>query len=210
MEIVKLKTSQLVHNEGQVEGLPRNPRQWTREDVERIAASLKETPELFEMRPCIVYPHEGKYIILGGNLRLAGSIENKAKTVPCIILPAETSVEKMKEIVIKDNGSFGSFDYDELANEWDDLPLADWGVPVWKTDKVSPDDFGEGFDLDNNKSPFQQVAFNLSDEQAAIVKQALEEAKGLEEYKYVETFGNSNTNGNALYLIIQQWAEQRK
>jgi hypothetical protein len=41
-------------------------------------------------------------------------------------------MEKLREIVIKDNGAFGSWDYDMLANEWDDLPLSDWGVPAWK------------------------------------------------------------------------------
>jgi hypothetical protein len=31
-----------------------------------------------------------------------------------------------------------------------------------------------------------------------------------DEYKYAETMGNENSNGNALYLIIIQWAEQKK
>jgi hypothetical protein len=39
----------------------------------------------------------------------------------------------MKEIVLKDNGSWGAWDFDELANKWDDLPLTDWGVPAWNT-----------------------------------------------------------------------------
>ena len=37
-----------------------------------------------------------------------------------------------------------------------------------------------------------------------------EDIKQTEEYKYAETMGNENSNGNALYLIIMQWAEQRK
>lgn len=132
MEIVKIKTSLLEANTGQVWGLPSNPRQWTKDELRRLAASLQETPELFEARPCLVYPHEGKYIVLGGNFRLAASRENKAKEVPCIVFPKDTPVDKLKEIVIKDNGAFGSWDYDALANEWDDQPLTDWGVPVWK------------------------------------------------------------------------------
>lgn len=131
MEIVKIKTSLLEANTGQVWGLPSNPRQWTKDELRRLAASLQETPELFEARPCLVYPLDGKYIVLGGNFRLAASRENKAKEVPCIVFPKDTSVDKLKEIVIKDNGAFGSWDYDALANEWDDQPLTDWGVPVW-------------------------------------------------------------------------------
>ena len=123
-------------NKGQIPGLPANPRQWTRDEIDRIAKSLKETPELFEARPIIVIPHEGKYVILGGNLRYEGCKKNKAKDAPCFVMPADTPTEKLMEIVIKDNGSFGAWDYDALANEWDDLPLADWGVPAWDAQEV--------------------------------------------------------------------------
>ena len=123
MQIVKLKLSELAPNTGQIPGLPINPRQWTKGDVDAIAKSLRETPELFEARPVLVVPHDGQYVILGGNLRYEGARQNKDKEVPAIIFPEDTPVEKMKEVVIKDNGAFGAWDYDALANEWDDLPL---------------------------------------------------------------------------------------
>ena len=132
MERKRIKVSELEPNTGQIDGLPINPRQWTKTDVDKIAASLKETPELFEARPLIVTPHAGKYVILGGNLRFEGVKKNKDKDAPCIIVPEDTPIGKLKEIVVKDNGSFGAWDYDALANEWDDLPLADWGVPSWE------------------------------------------------------------------------------
>lgn len=135
MKIEKLPITDLVKNEGQIEGIPANPRQWTKADVEKIAKSLKETPELFEMRPCLVYEQDGKYIVLGGNLRLEGALKNKEKEVPCIVVPRGTPVSKLKEIVIKDNGSFGKWDFDALANEWDDLPLTEWGVPAWENEE---------------------------------------------------------------------------
>lgn len=130
METIRIKLADLVQNKGQIPGLPGNPRQWTKEDVDRIAKSLRETPELFDLRPCLVFPYGGLNIILGGNLRYEGARRNKDKDVPCAVIPADTPVEKLKEIVIKDNGSFGQWDYDALANEWDE-PLADWGVPAW-------------------------------------------------------------------------------
>ena len=137
MKVEQVKLSRLVPNTGQVPGLPINPRQWTASDIDKIANSLLETPELFEARPIIAYPLDEKtLVILGGNLRYEGAKRNKMKEVPCIILPAEMPVEKMKQIVIKDNGSFGAWDYDILANEWDDLPLADWGVPAWDPEPV--------------------------------------------------------------------------
>lgn len=130
MEIVKLKLSALEPNTGQIPGLPINPRQWTKSDVDSLARSLTETPELFEARPLLVVPHEGKYVILGGNLRFEASKQNKAKEVPCVVFPEDTPVGKLKEIVIKDNGNFGEWDMDALANEWDDLDLEAWGVPA--------------------------------------------------------------------------------
>lgn len=123
-------------NVGQIPELPMNPRQWTRTDIDRLAASIKETPELFEARPLLVVPNNGKYVILGGNLRYEASKALKAKQVPCIVFPASTPVSKLKEIVIKDNGSFGEWDFDALANEWADLDLAAWGTGV-------PDDWGK-------------------------------------------------------------------
>lgn len=149
MEITKIKCSKLVMNEGQIDGLPINPRQWKKDDIERLARSLQETPELFEMRPCIVYPLGAKYIVLGGNMRLTAARSLKLTEVPCVIVPEGTATDKLKEIVIKDNGSFGEWDYDELANAWSDLPLEDWGVPAWDSQpapeakEAEEDDFDE-------------------------------------------------------------------
>jgi len=142
MDIKRLPIEKIELNTGQIEGLPANPRQWTRDDIDRIAASLKETPELFEMRPCIVYPNGDKYVLLAGNLRFTGARQNGDKDVPCVVCPKEMPVEKLREIVIKDNGSFGAWDFDALANEWDMLPLADWGVPAWNTEPEPSDNAG--------------------------------------------------------------------
>lgn len=205
--IQRLPIELLQFNEGQIPGLPANPRQWTRDDVEKLARSLEETPELFEARPIIVIPYKGYYIVLGGNMRLAASRENNYTDVPCYVLPETTPLEKLKEIVIKDNSSFGAWDYDELGNNWDDLPLTDWGVPAWDTTGEDVDSFGDTFKLeDGEKKPFQQMTFTVADEQAATIKAALEMAKGMNGV----TFGNTNSNGNALYNIITQWVDARK
>ena len=134
MEIVKLKIKDLQTNIGQIPDLPMNPREWTQADVDRLAASLRETPELFEARPVLVVPQGKKYVILGGNMRYEASKKNGESEIPAIIFPADTPTAKLKELVIKDNGNFGNWSFDALANEWDDLPLTDWGVPAWKTE----------------------------------------------------------------------------
>jgi hypothetical protein len=111
---------------------------------------------------------------------------------------------------VKDNVGFGEWDWDVLANEWNVEELAHWGLDL-PLDFVSADEFGEGFELpDGDKAPFQQMTFTLADEQAVQIQNAIADIKLTNEYKYAETFGNENSNGNALYLIIMQWAEQRK
>lgn len=132
----KFKLSRLVMNTGQIPGLPKNPRQWTATDVDRLARSIQETPELLDARPLIVVEHGNKFVVLGGNLRLAALKKLGLDEAPCYLLPADAPVDKLKEIVIKDNGSFGQWDYDLLANEWDDLDLSGWGAGV-------PEDWGK-------------------------------------------------------------------
>lgn len=138
---IEIQVKSLVMNNGQIAGLPKNPRQWTADDVERLARSIEETPELLDARPLIVIQLEAKYVVLGGNLRLAAIKKLKWEKAPCYLLPMDTPAEKLKEIVIKDNGSFGQWDYDLLANEWDDLDLNGWGVAVW--DNENEGGFGD-------------------------------------------------------------------
>lgn len=204
--VQRIPMRDLALNTGQVEGLAANPRQWTGEDVRRIAASLRETPELFEMRPIIAVPQGRKYVILAGSLRYCGAKENGDKDAPVIVVPEGTDVRKLQEIVIKDNGSFGAWDMDALANEWDDLPLPEWGVPAWNGEPdVSPDDFGDEFNLPDGDKKTNEITFYFSPEQKSFVEDMLEQVNVQEG----ETFGNKNKRANAIYTIVKEWAEQR-
>ena len=161
---------------------------------------------MLQIRPIVV---DKDNIVLGGNMRLRACKEAGLKEV--YIVKADQLTEKQqREFIIKDNVGFGEWDWDDLANEWDVDELEDWGLdlPVYIEDS---DEFGTDFSLaDGEKEPFQQMTFTLADEQAEQIKNAITDIKQTEEYKYCETMGNENTNGNALYLIIMQWAEQRK
>lgn len=156
MEIRQIEIRNLEPNTGQIPGLPSNPRQWTKDEMDNLKKSISETPELLEARGAIVYPKDGKYIVLGGNMRLEAVKALGWKEMPCIVLPESLPVGKLKEIVIKDNGSFGEWDMDALANAWDDLPLSEWGANVaWEgidsgnsgvsgeATSVTEDDFSE-------------------------------------------------------------------
>lgn len=130
METKRIRLKDLEPNKGQIQGLPANPRKWTREQLARLTASIKQTPELLEARGLLVVEHEGKYIALGGNMRLAALKALKAEEAPCTVLPSGLPPEKLKEIVAKDNSSFGEWDMEALEREWGDLPLDDWGIEV--------------------------------------------------------------------------------
>ncbi len=207
-QLVKIKD--LKNNTGQVEGLPKNPRILKDDKFIKLKKSLEDDPEMLELREVIAYDNNGELIVICGNMRLKALKELGIKEVPTKILPNETSVEKLKAYTIKDNVSFGDHDWEELANDWDAEKLEDWGLSLPGFD-IDYDELGEEFSLaDGDKAPFQQMTFTLADEQAEQIKNAIADIKKTDEYKYAETMGNENSNGNALYLIIMQWAEQRK
>ena len=149
-------------------------------------------------------------VILGGNMRYKACIEAGLTEIP-VIIADNLTVEQEKEFLIKDNVSGGEWDWSVISAEWDVELLEEWGVEVIGFGDVDPDDFGDDFDLkDGDKTPFQQITFSLADKQAEQIKNAMADAKKLEEFKYIETFGNENGNGNALYLIIMQWINNKK
>lgn len=154
----------LEENKGQIEGLPANPRQWTRMDLDTLKKSIEETPELLEARGCIAVPHEGRFVVLGGNMRLSACRELGMKEVPCYVFPESTPVAKLKEIVIKDNGSFGAWDFDMLANEWSDLALSDFGVQI-------PEEWGAAAnDAEETDSSGEQAHDDEFDENEASIE----------------------------------------
>jgi len=183
---------------------PNNPRSIRKDQLQKLVKSLREFPEMLEARPIVVDPD---FVVLGGNMRLKAAQEAGLKEVPVYIASWEEA--KHKEFIIKDNLAFGEWDWDMLANEWDATELKEWGLDVW-TPEIDPDQLGEEFSLaEGDKPPFQSLTFTLADEQAEFIKNALADAKGFEEFKYIETMGNDNSNGNALYLLVSQWAAQR-
>jgi len=183
-----------------------NPRIIKDDKFKKLVKSIKEFPEMLNLRPIVV---DKDMVVLGGNMRLKACQAAGLKEVP-IIVADQLTPEQQAEFIIKDNVGFGEWDWDILANEWDAALMTDWGLDIGGFD-LKAEEFGEEFSLpDGDKSPFQQMTFTLADEQAEQIKTAIADIKATDDYKYCETFGNENSNGNALYLIIMQWAEQRK
>lgn len=183
-----------------------NPRFITDAKFKKLVKSIQDFPEMLEARPLVI---DEDNIVLGGNMRLkalksAGVIDVPVKRV------IGWSEQQKREFIIKDNVGYGEWDWDLIANNWDNTQLVEWGLDLPGFD-MNTDEFGEDFSLpDGDKEPFQQMTFTVADQQAEQIKNALSDIRQLEEYKYIETFGNENSNGNALYLLVMQWAEQKK
>lgn len=133
MESQNIQISALELNNGQIEGLPKNPRFIRDNQFEKLKKSIEDFPEMLQYRELIVYPLNGKFVVVAGNMRLRAGQELGFTEFPCKVLPEETTVERLKEITIKDNNSFGEWDMDDLANEWDKEQLSEWGVETYDT-----------------------------------------------------------------------------
>lgn len=116
-----------------------------------------------------------------------------------------TNDEKRKQLAIMDNSTSDSseFDLDMLQADFDVEQLQDWGLD----DFVGLEDCETDMPELNNgdKPPFQQITFTLADKQAELIKEAISKVKKTGKYNYVETFNNENTNGNAIYCIVEEW-----
>jgi DNA modification methylase len=157
--------SQLHPNEGQIKGVPSNPRIITEEDFAALKKSLRNFRKMLTLRPMVV---DEDFNILGGNMRyqaLCRLRDEHAKVGAFQFtdeIPDEwvhqdcTLTEKEKrEFVIKDNQERGTNDWDKLANEWSVEELKEWDVKAANWDasdsadelqSVKKDDFDEDKD----------------------------------------------------------------
>lgn len=123
---------------------PSNPRKLDRAKFEKLVQSIRDFPEMLDKRPIIV----ADGVILGGNMRHKAAIQAGMNEIP-IIDASDWTEEQRQQFIIKDNLSFGEWDWDILANEWDATQLEDWGLDVWTPEEeptqglTDPDDVPE-------------------------------------------------------------------
>jgi hypothetical protein len=168
-ERIKAKVSDLILNEGQLGWLPTNPRQWTQTDIDRTKKSLETDADFQEDKPIMVVRHEDKLLVFAGNLRTTAAKALKWATFDAMLYTPETEEDRatIKRRAILDNGSFGDWDMDMLANEWDDLPLREWGIdmPDWEQKDVQVLEEKEHDDLSAKINALYQICIDCADEQ---------------------------------------------
>jgi hypothetical protein len=107
---------------------PNNPRIIKDDKFKKLVASIKEFPQMLSLRPIVV---NDDMIVLGGNMRLKACKEAGLKEVP-VIKASDLTEDQQKQFIIKDNVGYGEWDWDMLANEWDEEELVEWGLDVWQ------------------------------------------------------------------------------
>jgi ParB-like chromosome segregation protein Spo0J len=112
-------------NISKIKSNPNNPRTIRDEKFKNLVQSIKDFPEMLNIRPIVV---NEQMVVLGGNMRLKACIEAGVKEVPVII--TKLSEQKQKEFIIKDNVSGGEWDWGMLANEWEEEELKEWGLDL--------------------------------------------------------------------------------
>lgn len=109
---------------------PRNPRIIKDEKFAKLVKSIQDFPEMLEKRPLVCFTDvDGKYVVLGGNMRLKAANEVGLKQLP-ILLADDWTEEQKNEFLIKDNVGFGEWDWEQIKNDWDVDKLDEWGLDV--------------------------------------------------------------------------------
>ena len=159
-----LKTSEIREN-------PSNPRTISKDKFKKLVQSIKDFPEMLQARPIVVDP---TFMILGGNMRYKACVEAGLDEVPVYVATWEES--KNPRFIIQDNASYGEWDYDALANDWDATDLNEWGLDLWQEEEPSLDELiGE----EKNKPATMKITFQSPEQlqQAEIDIQELLDRK---------------------------------
>lgn len=194
MNIIDKKISELKPYE-------KNPRK-NDAAVSAVANSIRK----FGFKVPVVIDKDG--VIVTGHTRYKAALSLGLQKIPCVVADDLTS-EQVKAFRLVDNkvGEIAEWDVNMLEAELSEIEDVDMGLFSFDVDTISDADFGEDFSLpDGEKPEICTMSFTLHQKQKELVEYAL----GVVQDDVTETFGNSNKNGNALYEVIRQWAEQRK
>jgi len=164
MKPIKIKVSKIKSNTN-------NPRLIKDQKFKKLVESIKEFPEMLKLRPIVV---DENNIILGGNMRYKACIEAGLKEL--YVIQADDLTEKQKkEFIIKDNVGFGEWDWDILANEFDNSQLNEWGLDVWETKDIDLDEFF--IDDTTDKEETNKIILEYNNEDYDIVIAAFDRHK---------------------------------
>ena len=163
---------------------PNNPRVIKDDKFKKLVQSLKDLPEMAQVRPIVV---NQDMIVLGGNMRLKAMKEAGWKEAPVAVV--DWDEDKQRQFIIKDNVGFGEWDWDMLANEWDAESLGDWGLSV-PTSINTDIDLDAFFEEDNTeKNEKHKIVLEYSEDEYNAVIEALKNHSESKESVFYKLLG---------------------
>jgi ParB-like chromosome segregation protein Spo0J len=149
-------------NISEIKPNPKNPRVIKDDKFAKLVESLRSFPEMLEKRPLVcVTDIDGKVFPLGGNMRLKAANELKMKELP-VVMADDWTEEQRREFIIKDNVGFGEWDWEQLANGWDNEKLTEWGLDVPGFMELPSED--ELTEENKNKPPTIKITFETPEQ----------------------------------------------
>lgn len=183
METKQIPLSKLHLNTGQIKDVPKNPRFIKDERYEALKKSIKDDPEMLQLRELVAYDNNGELVVILGNMRYRAMKELGYKDAPVKVLPAETDAKKLRAYIQKDNIAFGQNDWDLLGNEWDVEELQDFGLEcdflTDNEDMTGNEDEGKNDEIEDFSSELTpqykiEISFDNEEEQEKIYNELTE------------------------------------
>ena len=199
IQSIVLPIDEVENNTGQVPGLNANPREITITEYKKLKNSLAKNRGFTALNELKVFPWQGKWITIGGNMRLQAMRELGWTEVIAKPLPEDTDIETLNRYILLDNASFGKWDFDCLANEYDINDIVDAAINI----PTPEEDEGERREEDEKGGVCRH--FTFAPEQVEFMKDVIRKAREQMPKDIAQRTDNANRNGNALFYIFCQW-----
>ncbi|MBU1067723.1 ParB/Srx family N-terminal domain-containing protein [Patescibacteria group bacterium] len=176
---------------------PNNAKKHTQEQVRKVSKSM----ELFGFMQFIVIDKSNNIVV--GHCRYDCAKNLNMEKIPCVRME-DCNAEAINAYRIIDNKlNESGWNEQKLNLEIKTMPLELQELTIMNID-LDIEDISDNFTLPSGeKSNLEQITFTLSQEQATLVKSKISDTKKTENFKFCETFGNENSNGNALYCLLR-------
>lgn len=182
----------------------KNAKRHDKKQIANVAESIKQ----FGFVQPIVLDKDNNVII--GHCRLEAAKKLHLDEVPCVMADDLTD-EQVKKLRLLDNKlNESDWDIDLIAEEIAVLDFDGFDVDFDIDTEYEDEDYSDEFSLkDGDREPIQNMTFTFSDDEAEIIKKAITEMKKTEKFKDYDNALNQNGNGNALFLVVEEWLQQR-
>ena len=191
MKTEKVKISQVKNN-------PNNPRVIKNDDFRKLVKSIKEAPWMLQLRSIIVNDDN---VVLGGNQRLRACKEAGLKEI-YIIRASSLTEEQQREFTIKDNSSYGEWDWDMLANEFETDELSDWGL---RLPKIYFDDDDDPVIDQDNFAKTMDTYINAKVKQITLFFNSDDYEKAIDNLEIIRQKENLTDNTQVFNFLIEKY-----